>query len=164
MQVIVGTAKLHGCNASVRWSDVAYIPTVNSPPLVSLVEAAAGRLGATASGAARWRRQLEPTMAAEDFGFLAGALGWRSPPQTSAHLHALLAAVASMQSSGVGVLVDLCPVSASGHVLNAGKGCCVPGQMPSLACSPSWASATRAPAPCTACTRRCSAWMSRSCL
>ena len=86
-QVIEGTAKLHGCNASVVWSDIAYGPTVNAAPLVSLVEAAAGQLGVTTAGQPRWQRLAEPTMGAEDFSFLAGAtwlpytrmhgLGWR---------------------------------------------------------------------------------------
>jgi metal-dependent amidase/aminoacylase/carboxypeptidase family protein len=73
LQVIEGTAKLHGCNASVVWSDIPYGPTVNAAPLVSLVEAAAGRLGVSAAGQPRWQRLAEPTMGAEDFSFLAGA-------------------------------------------------------------------------------------------
>lgn len=69
MQVIEGTAKLHGCTAELKWSDEAYIPTVNDAKLVSMVEEAAGKL----VGAQRWQRLAEPTMAAEDFSFLAGA-------------------------------------------------------------------------------------------
>ena len=68
LQVIEGTAKLHGCIAELKWSDQAYIPTVNDAKLVSLVEEAAGKL----VGIDRWHRLAEPTMAAEDFGFLAG--------------------------------------------------------------------------------------------
>jgi len=66
--VIEGTAKLHGCTAELKWSDQAYIPTVNDAKLVSLVEEAAGKL----VGVDRWHRLAEPTMAAEDFSFLAG--------------------------------------------------------------------------------------------
>ena len=69
-QIITGTARLHGCTAEVEWSAQAYGPTVNDPALVSLVEEAAGQL----VGPARWQRLAEPTMAAEDFSFLAGAI------------------------------------------------------------------------------------------
>lgn len=68
MQIIEGTAKLHGATAEVKWSEQAYIPTVNDAKLVSVVEAAAGKL----VGAERFERLAEPTMAAEDFSFLAG--------------------------------------------------------------------------------------------
>jgi metal-dependent amidase/aminoacylase/carboxypeptidase family protein len=68
VQIIVGTAQLHGCTAEVEWSAQAYGPTVNDPELVSLVEGAAKKL----AGAPRWQRLAEPTMAAEDFSFLAG--------------------------------------------------------------------------------------------
>lgn len=68
MQVIEGTAEIHGCTANVRWSEQAYGPTVNAPDLVTLVEGVAGQL----VGAGRWQRLPEPTMAAEDFSFLAG--------------------------------------------------------------------------------------------
>ena len=68
MQVIEGTAKLHGCTADVKWSEQAYIPTVNDAKMVSVVEEAARKL----VGVDRWQRLAEPTMAGEDFGFLAG--------------------------------------------------------------------------------------------
>lgn len=68
VQVIEGTAKLHGCTAEVKWSAQAYIPTVNDAKMVSVVEEAATKL----VGADRWQRLAEPTMAGEDFGFLAG--------------------------------------------------------------------------------------------
>ena len=67
-QVIEGTAKLHGCTADLKWSAEAYIPTVNDGRVVAIVEEAAQKL----VGASRWQRLAEPTMAAEDFGFLAG--------------------------------------------------------------------------------------------
>ena len=69
MQVIRGTAQVHGCKAEVRWSEQAYGATVNDPEIVGLVEGVAEQL----VGASRWQRLLEPTMAAEDFSFLAGA-------------------------------------------------------------------------------------------
>ncbi|CAL5224261.1 g6919 [Coccomyxa viridis] len=69
-EVIEGTAKLHGCTAEVKWSAQAYIPTVNDAKMVSVVEEAATKL----VGADRWQRLAEPTMAGEDFGFLADAV------------------------------------------------------------------------------------------
>ncbi|BDA48415.1 IAA-amino acid hydrolase ILR1-like 5 [Coccomyxa sp. Obi] len=69
-QVITGTAEVHGCKAEVRWSEQAYGATVNAPEMVGLVEGAAKQL----VGASRWQRLPEPTMAAEDFSFLADAV------------------------------------------------------------------------------------------
>lgn len=66
--MIQGSAQLHGCTASVAWSEQAYGPTVNAPEMVALVEGVARQL----VGSSRWQRLLEPTMAAEDFSFLAG--------------------------------------------------------------------------------------------
>ena len=68
LQVIEGTARLHGCTADGKWSEQAYIPTVNDAKVVSIVEEAAGKLARVD----RWQRMAEPSMAAEDFGFLAG--------------------------------------------------------------------------------------------
>ena len=78
-QVIEGTARLHGCTADLKWSEQAYIPTINDGRMVAMVEAAAQKL----VGAARWQRMAEPTMAAEDFGFLAGAASAMQPVQLS---------------------------------------------------------------------------------
>ena len=74
-----GTARLHGCTADLKWSEQAYIPTINDGRMVAMVEAAAQKL----VGAARWQRMAEPTMAAEDFGFLAGAASAMQPVQLS---------------------------------------------------------------------------------
>ena len=78
-QVIEGTAKLHGCTADLKWSEQAYIPTINDKRMVAMVEAAAQKL----VGSARWQRMVEPTMAAEDFGFLAGAASALQPVRLS---------------------------------------------------------------------------------
>ena len=78
-QVIEGTARLHGCTADLKWSEQAYIPTINDGRMVAMVEAAAQKL----VGAARWQRMVEPTMAAEDFGFLAGAASAMQPVRLS---------------------------------------------------------------------------------
>lgn len=79
MQVITGTAEVHGCRADVRWSEQAYGATVNAPEMVGLVQDAAKQL----VGASRWQRLPEPTMAAEDFSFLAG-----EPPSPLGQLEA----------------------------------------------------------------------------
>ena len=78
-QVIEGTARLHGCTAELKWSEQAYIPTINDGRMVAMVEAAAQKL----VGSARWQRMAEPTMAAEDFGFLAGTASAMQPVHLS---------------------------------------------------------------------------------
>ena len=68
-QVITATAETHGCTAELRWGDVAYGPTVNARAMVARVEAAAQGLG----NGVQWLEMEAPTMAAEDFSFMAGA-------------------------------------------------------------------------------------------
>ena len=69
MQVVHTVADAHGCTATIKWTDIPYIPTVNNPKMVSLVETVAQRFGSKGS----WERLPAPTMGAEDFSFLAGA-------------------------------------------------------------------------------------------
>ena len=68
MQVIESVAAVHGCTVAFRWSDQAYGPTVNSREVVDIVQKA----GAGLLGQERVTLLEEPTMAAEDFSFLAG--------------------------------------------------------------------------------------------
>lgn len=68
-QVITATAETHGCTVELRWGDVAYGPTINARPMVARVEAAAQGMG----NGVRWLHMEEPTMAGEDFSFMAGA-------------------------------------------------------------------------------------------
>ena len=68
-QVITAVAEAHGCTAELRWGDVAYPATVNARPMVAHVEAAVRVLGSRV----QWLAMEEPTMAAEDFSFMAGA-------------------------------------------------------------------------------------------
>ena len=68
-QVITATAEAHGCTAELKWGDVAYGPTVNARAMVARVEAAAQGMG----NGVRWLHMEEPTMAGEDFSFMAGA-------------------------------------------------------------------------------------------
>ena len=76
MQVIQGLATAHGCKAEVKWSDQAYGPTVNNKEMVQVVQDAATEL----VGPEHVEILEEPTMAGEDFSFLAGVF----------HLHLLL--------------------------------------------------------------------------
>ena len=69
LQVITKAADMHGCAAEVTWRDPPYIPTVNNLEMVAMVEEAAQGL----VGEERWQRLTAPTMAAEDFGFMARA-------------------------------------------------------------------------------------------
>ena len=63
-----GVAAAHGCKAEVQWSDQAYGPTVNSQKVVDLVQTAAEGL----VGPKKFILLDEPSMAGEDFSFLAG--------------------------------------------------------------------------------------------
>ena len=68
MQVVTTVADAHGCNATIQWTPIPYIPVVNTPAMVSLVERVAGRFGSSG----RWQRMEEPLMVGEDFGFMSG--------------------------------------------------------------------------------------------
>lgn len=70
VQVIEGTAAVHGCKAELQWSDQAYGPTVNSQEVVTLVQ----KTGEALVGKEKVVLLEEPTMAAEDFSFLAGTI------------------------------------------------------------------------------------------
>ena len=68
LQVVHTIADAHSCNATIQWTKIPYIPVVNSPPMVSLLETVAKRFGEYGS----WQRMEEPLMVGEDFAFLAG--------------------------------------------------------------------------------------------
>ena len=67
LQVMTKAADMHGCTVEVSWRDPPYIPTVNNLEMVGIMEEAAKGL----FGPDRWQRLAAPTMAAEDFGFMA---------------------------------------------------------------------------------------------
>ncbi|KAK9797378.1 hypothetical protein WJX73_007694 [Symbiochloris irregularis] len=69
-EVIEGTASAHGCRAELSWSAQAYGPTVNAKDMVDVVL----RAGQSLIDAERVQALEEPTMAAEDFSFLADAV------------------------------------------------------------------------------------------
>ena len=67
-QVIKKTAATHGCSvADLRWREHPYPPLVNDQASVDVVERIAKQL----VGAKGWERLPAPSMAAEDFSFLA---------------------------------------------------------------------------------------------
>ena len=62
-------ADMHGCTVEVSWRDPPYPPTINNLEMVGFVEEAAKGL----VGEGGWQPMAVPTMAAEDFGFMARA-------------------------------------------------------------------------------------------
>lgn len=69
-KVVTTVADAHGCNATIAWTAIPYIPVVNTPGMVTLVERVAGRFGSKG----RWQRMEEPLMVGEDFGFMSEAV------------------------------------------------------------------------------------------
>lgn len=67
-QVAHAVAGAHACNATIEWTKIPYIPVVNSPKMVSMLETVAKRFGQYG----QWERMTEPLMVGEDFAFLAG--------------------------------------------------------------------------------------------
>lgn len=78
--VVSGVARAHRCEAAVEWEEQPYAPTVNDAPAERALSEVVERLGrseasestATSTGIT-YERAEEPTMAAEDFGFMASA-------------------------------------------------------------------------------------------
>ena len=52
----------------MQWTEIPYIPVVNDPKMVSVLETVAKRFGEHG----QWQRMDEPLMVGEDFAFLAG--------------------------------------------------------------------------------------------
>ena len=68
MQVVSATASMHGCNSSIAWNPIEYIPVVNSKEIVDLVRGVAERMSAI-----RQFQELDrPTFMAEDVAFFNG--------------------------------------------------------------------------------------------
>ena len=66
--MVHAVAGAHGCNATIGWTKIPYIPVVNDPQMVSVLETVAKRFGEYG----QWQRMEEPLMVGEDFAFLAG--------------------------------------------------------------------------------------------
>jgi len=68
--MVLNTVELYGCNATVEWSPDYYPPTVNDP---TLFEELSKDVGAMVSDE-KVLRDIEPTMGAEDFSFVAESI------------------------------------------------------------------------------------------
>lgn len=75
MQVVEAVAEAHGCNATIKWLKIPYIPLVNHAKMVDLVESVALKFGEKG----KWERLPDPNMTGEDFAFFTGAhsVCWR---------------------------------------------------------------------------------------
>ena len=70
MQVITHAAEMHGCTVEVRWRDPPYLPTINSLEMSNVVKETAKSV----LGEDRFQSIGAPTMAGEDFSYMASAL------------------------------------------------------------------------------------------
>ena len=70
MQVITHAAEMHGCTVEVRWRDPPYLPTINSLEMSNVVEETAKSV----LGEDRFQSIGAPTMAGEDFSYMASEL------------------------------------------------------------------------------------------
>lgn len=68
MQVVKRSVELYGCTATISWPQIAYPPTINDAHLTAMVETVARNL----VGPDKWQTAPAPSMAAEDFSWLAG--------------------------------------------------------------------------------------------
>ena len=64
-------AAAHRCTFTIQWEPQPYAPTINEASTVAMVAATVGEMG----GGVSYADLPEPTMAAEDFGFMAAAVG-----------------------------------------------------------------------------------------
>ena len=69
LQVVRGTAALYKCTASITYPQITYPPTMNDAQLVSMV----GTVAESLVGPSSWQISDQPSMAAEDFAWLASA-------------------------------------------------------------------------------------------
>ena len=64
-------AAAHRCPFTIQWEPQPYAPTINDAAAVAMVAGVVGEMG----GGVSYADLPEPTMAAEDFGFMAAAVG-----------------------------------------------------------------------------------------
>lgn len=82
-EVVASVARTHRCEAQVEWEAQPYGPTSNDAAAELALSRVVARLGSgggrsdggndSSTNGIAYERALEPTMAAEDFGFLASA-------------------------------------------------------------------------------------------
>jgi len=111
--VVTTTARVHGCNVSITYSPDYYPPTVNDPELFTSFS---GEVGALVSEEA-YLRDIEPTMGAEDFSFVAekipstffllGQGSAQDPPSSYGLHHPKFALDESVLSRGVELHTNL---------------------------------------------------------
>ena len=70
VQVMTHAAEMHGCTVEVRWRDPPYLPTINSLEMSNVVEETAKSV----LGEDRFQSIGAPTMAGEDFSYMASKL------------------------------------------------------------------------------------------
>lgn len=111
--VVNTTAAVHGCNVTTQWSPEYYPPTVNDP---TLFESFSKDVGGSVSDEG-YLRDIEPTMGAEDFSFVAekvpstffllGQGSGQDPPTNFGLHHPHFALDESVLSRGVELHVNL---------------------------------------------------------
>ena len=69
-QVVTATAGIYGCNSSIRWNPIAYIPVHNNLGMVKRVKEVAADL----SSVKQFIELDRPTFVAEDVAFFNGML------------------------------------------------------------------------------------------
>jgi IAA-amino acid hydrolase len=119
-EVAKGLAAAHGCSVEVQWSDRQYIPTVNHAGMAQLVRHVAGELST-------FEPLQEPSMAAEDFSFLADEvpavftfLGIRN--ETAGSVHGLHTPVFTMDEAQLPVGAALHAATALRFLSDGGSG------------------------------------------
>ena len=68
MQIVTSTATMYGCNSSIKWNPIAYIPVENSEAIVKQVEQVATQL----SEVKHFEYLDRPSFMAEDIAFFNG--------------------------------------------------------------------------------------------
>ncbi len=111
--VVTSTANVHGCNVSITYSPDYYPPTVNNP---ELFDSFSKHVGALVSEEG-YLRDIEPTMGAEDFSFIAeqipstffllGQGSSKDPPSSYGLHHPQFALDESVLSRGVELHTNL---------------------------------------------------------
>ena len=68
LQIVSATASMYGCNSSIAWNPIEYIPVVNSKEAVDVVKGIAGNMSAIK----QFQELDRPTFMAEDVAFFNG--------------------------------------------------------------------------------------------
>lgn len=96
MQVVTATASMYGCNSTISWNPIAYIPVVNAQSAVQLVKEVANSMAAIK----RFEEVDRPFFVAEDVAF------FNSKHSSQTHACSLLSAQHTDRSSFVTALTQ----------------------------------------------------------